>query len=385
MTRFKSWTTAAWAALFLVSLALAGLALAAPQTYAANADIPVLVPLTGFLSVEGSSQRNGAVLALKNPPPGVQVTYDVTDTGTSPEVAVNALERALGDGKVTAVVAPMLGTQLLAMLPLALQHRVPLVTISGTAAVTQAGNPYVFRFFPGDEVTKAAQVYFAVKLRHLAKPAVIYQTTAYGQSGHGAIDAALKKYGLVPVYEEALDVSVKDMVPVLSKAKAAGADSLLLQLHTGPTALLMKAAAALKLGLPIVAGSALSQPSMVDLVAPEDLKGACAETGSAPISDDRPDMRKFLAAYRKAYGADPDSFAVQQYDGTMMVLKAVESGAKTPAEVTKYLAETSYRGVAMVYKSNGRGDMAHSALIICYDGKSPVPYVAMHYREGQAD
>jgi branched-chain amino acid transport system substrate-binding protein len=224
-----------------------------------------------------------------------------------------------------------------------------------------------------------------VKKLHIAKPAVIYQTTAYGQSGHTMIDAALKSYGIVPVYEEALDVSVKDMVPVLSKAKAAGADSLLLQLHSAPTALFMKAAAAYRIDLPIVAGSALSQSATVALLAPEELKGACAESGSSPISGETEAVRAFDAAYRGAFHAEPDSFALQQYDGTMMLLHGIASGATTPAAITKYLADASYRGLAMTYKSDGHGDMAHEAVIVCYDGKSRVPTVALHYREGQAN
>jgi branched-chain amino acid transport system substrate-binding protein len=367
-----------------VSLAAAYLAWTAPAT-ATEANIPVLVPLTGFLSMEGTSQRNGALLALAAPPAGVTVTYEVADTGSSPEVAVNALERALGDDKVTAVVASMLGTQLLAMLPVALEHKVPLITISGTAAVTRQNNPYVFRFFPGDEVTKAAQVRFAVTVRKVTKPAVIYQTTAYGQSGHAAILASLATYGLAPAYEEALDVAVKDMTPVLGKAKAAGADALLLQLHAGPTALLMKAASALHLGLPIIAGSGLAQPATLELLSPAELGGACAETGSAPTAADTPAMRGFLEAYRKAYGGDPDAFAAQQYDGTMMTLNAIAAGATSAAAVTTALASGSYDGVAMRYKSNGRGDMAHAAVIVCYDGKSRTPTIAMRYDETEPD
>jgi len=368
-----------------LALALAGLTLAAPEGRAANADIPVLVPLTGFLSVEGASQRNGAVLALEHPPAGVHVRYSVSDTGTSPEVAVNAFERAVDSGKATAVVATMFGTQLLAMLPVDLRYKVPMITISGTAAVTEQGSPYIFRFFPGDPLTKAAQVYYAVKRLHIEKPAVIYQTTAYGQSGHVMIDAALKRYGIAPVFEEGLDISDKDMVPVLSKAKAAGADSLLLQLHSGPTALFMKAAAAFKVDVPIVAGSALSQPAVAALLSPAELKGACAESGSSPLSGETEAMRQFVERYRHAFHTEPDSFALQQYDGTMMLLHGIAQGAVTPAEVTHYLATASYRGLAMTYKSNGHGDMAHTAVIICYDGKSRVPYVALHYREGQAD
>ena len=352
---------------------------------AAEARIPVLVPLTGFLAAEGASQRNGALLALRNPPPGVTPRFEVTDTGTSPEGAVTALERALGDGPPSAVVASMLGAQMLAMMPIARDNQVPLITMSGTAEITRQGNPYVFRFFPADSVVKGAQIRYAIEADHIGRPAVISQTTAYGQSGRAAIDAALARAGLRPVYEDALDVAVNDMRPVLAKAKAAGADSLLLQLHSAPTALLLKAAAAMQLGLPIIAGSALSQPATVALLEPAELAGACAETGSSPVSADTPAMRHFLDAYRAAFKADPDAYAVGQYDGTMMVLDAVAHGAKDAAAVTRALATTRYQGLAMPYQSNGRGDMAHSAIIVCFDGKSRTPAIARHYDFPPAD
>ena len=359
-----------------IALLFASPAHAAPP---ATPDIPVLVPVTGFLAAEGSSQRNGALLALQNPPAGVQPKFAVTDTGTSPEGAVNALERALSDGDVTAVVASMLGTQMLAMLPIALAHKVPLTTMSGTADITRKGNPYVFRFFPADSVVKGAQVRYAIEADHIRRPAVIYQTTAYGQSGHAEILKALEAAGIKPVFEDALDVSVKDMQPVLAKARAAGAHSLLLQLHGGPTALLLKAAASMDIGLPIIAGSGLAQPSTVALLDPAEIKGACAETGASPVSAETPAMQAFLARYRAAFHTDPDGFALGQYDATMMVLDAVAHGATTAAEVTKALSTESYAGLAMTYKSDGHGDMAHAAVIICYDGTTRIPAVVKHY------
>ncbi|MBV9812317.1 MAG: ABC transporter substrate-binding protein [Acetobacteraceae bacterium] len=220
---------------------------------------------------------------------------------------------------------------------------------------------------------------FAIDTHHIARPAVIYQTTAYGQSGHAEIEKALKAHGITPVYEDALDVSVKDMQPVLAKAREAGADSLLLQLHGGPTALLLKAAAAMRLGLPIVAGSGLAQASTVALLDPAELKDVCGETGSSPVSAETPAMAKFLADYRAAFKGDPDGFAVGQYDATMMVLAAVRNGARNAADVTKALADTGYTGLAMTYRSDGRGNMAHSAVIVCFDGGSRVPKIARHY------
>jgi branched-chain amino acid transport system substrate-binding protein len=362
-----------WAAVYLAVLfSAAGARAAAP-------DIPVLVPITGFLAAEGGSQRNGALLALRNPPAGVQPHFTVTDTGTSPEGAVNALERALSDGQPTAVVASMLGTQMLAMLPIAAEQKVPLITMSGTADITRKGNPYVFRFFPADSVVKGAQVRYAIEAFHIHKPAIIAQTTAYGQSGQAELVKALGAAGITPVYQDALDVSVKDMAPVLAKARTAGADSLLLQLHAGPTALLLKAAAAMNLALPIVAGSGLAQPATVALLDPAEIKGVCAETGSSPLSAETPTMQHFVASYRTSFGADPNGFALGQYDATMMVLHAVAAGAADAGAVTKALSNESYSGLAMTYKSDGHGNMAHSAVIVCFDGVSPIPKVVRHY------
>ena len=359
-------------------LAAACLLALAPLTgaQAASVGLPVLAPLTGFLAAEGASQRNGALLALGAPPPGVRVTTDVSDTGTSPEGAVNAFERA-AEADPIAVVAPLLGTQMLALLPLAAERGLPLLTISGTAAITRAGNPWVFRFFPDDATTKIAQVRYALEVAHVRRPAVITQTTAYGQSGRIEIDAALARAGVAPVFEEALDVAVRDMSPVLAKARAAGADGLLLHLHAGPSALLLKAAAGL--GLPIVAGSGVSQPSTVALLEPGELAGVCAETNAAPVAAETPAMRGFLDAYRARFHADPDGFALAQYDGTMMALSAVAHGADTPARLAASLAASPYEGLAMTYRSDGRGDMAHAAVIICYDGVTRVPKVVAHY------
>lgn len=43
------------------------------------------------------------------------------------------------------------------------------------------------------------------------------------------------------------------------------------------------------------------------------------------------------------------------------------------------LAKGTYGGLAMTYRSDGRGNMAHSAVIVCYDGTSRVPAVVKRY------
>lgn len=342
-------------------------------------NMPILVPITGFLSLEGTSQRNGALLAIKNAPSTVKITTEVTDTGASPEGAATALERALSRGSVSAVAASMLGTQMLAMLPIALENKVPLATVSGTADITEKNNPYVFRFFPGDAVAKGAHVRYVLEELKKKRIALVYQTTAYGQSGRRHIVELLKKAGIEPVMEEALDVSVKDMSPVIGKVQAAKPDVVMLHLHGGPSALFIKQAAVAKLNLPIVAGSGMSQPTTVALLEPAELKGLCAETNASPVAGGTPEMEKFLSQYRTEFKTEPDGFAVGQYDASSMIIDAAAKGAKTPEDVRKALSGGTYKGLAMTYKSDGKGNMANSAIIICYDGESRTPKIVKRY------
>lgn len=346
----------------------------------ASATIPVLAPLTGFLALEGASQRNGALLAF-HAHPSIAVRTEVVDTATSPEAAVNAFARALRMAPLSAVVAPMLGTQMLALLPAAQDAGVPLVTVSGTAEITERGNPWVFRFFPGDAVVKTAQARYVVEELGRRRVALVHQATAYGQSGRRHLVASFEKLGAEVVFEDSLSPNVKDMAPVLTRLKAARPDVLVLQLHSEPTARLIRQAAALGLGLPIVAGSAMHQPATAALLEPAELAGVCAESGSSPVSGGSPEMERWVADYRARFHTEPDAFALAQYDGVSMVLAAILGGAGDAGAVRDALAANEYKGIAMTYRSDGHGNMAHDAVILCYDGRDRVPQLVRRYEQ----
>ena len=346
--------------------------------------LPVLVPLTGFVALEGTSQRNGALLAISQIR-DVALKSDVLDTAATPEAAVNAWTRAVGAPPPPAVVGPILGTQMLALLPLAKEAGVPVLTISGTARLSEMGVPQFFRFFPSDATVKVAHARYVVQKLGAKRPAVIYQTTAYGQSGREQLAKTFAELGTPPVLEEGIAPTVNDLAPALLRAKAANPDVLVLHLHAASTVLAVRQARQLLPGLPIVAGSAMHQPATAALLEPAELKGVCAETAASPVSATSPPMRDFLAAYRAAYKSDPDAFAAAQFDAVHMLghilgelTRAKE--ALTPAAVQARLAREEWKGVVTTYKSDGRGNMAHEAEIICYDGTSRVPVPVARYK-----
>lgn len=364
------------------------LALAAPfvmkgPAAAQEVRLPVLVPLTGFVALEGTSQKNGALLAageVRSP----AIKPEVLDTQSTPEAAITAWQRALSGESPPAAVGPILGTQMLALLPLAQERGVPLLTISGTARLGELGNPFFFRFFPSDATVKVAHARYVVEKLGARRPAIIYQSTAYGQSGREQLAKTLSELKAPPVLEESVAVTVNDLSPALLRARAANADVLVLHLHAPSSVLAIRQARQLMPDLPIVAGSAMHQPATAALLEPAELKGVCAETAASPISAETPEMRAFLEAYRAAWKSDPDAFAASQYDAVKMLAwvsgQIAKSGGKiTPAAVRDRLASETWKGIVTTYKSDGKGNMAHEAEIVCYGGATRVPQVVQRY------
>src|SRR3984885_5320745 len=227
----------------VIGLGLAGIAGGIAR--AADAYLPIVMPITGFLSVEGGSQRNGAVMALEHAPGGKTIDYPIFDTGTSATGAATALDKALSNGKPIAAAVSVFGTEMVAMMPVAAEYKVPLLTISGLAKITESENPYIFRFLPNDREIKVAHARYVVEKLNKTKIALISDTTAYGQGGFVLLKEDFTKLGAKLVYEDSpIAPDPKDMSPPLSKVKASGAEAIVVHSVAEPMALIVKQARA---------------------------------------------------------------------------------------------------------------------------------------------
>ncbi|HYN00146.1 MAG TPA: ABC transporter substrate-binding protein [Aestuariivirgaceae bacterium] len=347
---------------------------------AAEVYIPIVLPITGFLSVEGGSQRNGAIMAIEDAPKGVTIRQEIFDTGTSATGAATALERALSGANAVAVPASVFGTEMVAMAPVAMEYKVPLLTISGLAKLTESGNPYIFRFLPSDRIIKVAQARYAIENLGKKRPALITDNTAYGQGGKGHLEEIFKKLNIPLAYQEEIAVDQQEMTPMLDKVKRSGADVIILHTVSFPMALVVKQARALGIDLPIVTGSSMVAPTATALVEPSDLANVCGETPSAPEAASTPKIKEWADRYRKRFSIEPDGLALGQYDGVAMAIHLIATqGVSTAEAMRDALSKATYEGIGTTYKSDGKGDMAHDADVVCYDGKTRIPKVARHF------
>jgi branched-chain amino acid transport system substrate-binding protein len=354
-------------------------ALASSSALAIDVSIPIVMPITGFLSVEGGAQRNGALMALERAPANVKVHSQIYDTGTSATGAAAALDRALSARPAIAVAASIFGTEMVAMMPVAKEFKVPLLTISGLSRITESDNPYIFRFLPNDREIKVAHARYVVEKLDKKKIALVGDLTAYGQGGFKLLQEYFAKLGAKPVLEDSVAPDAKDMSPLLRKIRDSGADVIVIHTVAQPMSLIVKQARVSGIDLPIVTGSSLVEPHITALFEPKELANICAETPSVPEARATPEMKTWADAYKAKFGLEPDGLALGQYDAVMMALTLIAGGAETPEKLMAGFHGTTYKGVAMTYKSNGKGDMAHDADIVCWNGTSRIPSVAAHY------
>jgi len=355
-------------------------AIAVPlRAHAADVTIPIVLPITGFMSVEGGAQRNGALMALERAPAGVTAKHEIYDTGTSATGAAAALDKALSSRPAIAAVASIFGTEMIAMMPVAKEFKVPLMTISGLSRVTESDNPYMFRFLPNDREIKVAHARYVVEKLGKKKIALVGDLTAYGQGGFKLLQEYFGKLGAKPVLEDSVAPDAKDMSPLLRKIRDSGADVIVIHTVAQPMALIVKQARVAGIDLPIVTGSSLVEPHITALFEPKELANVCAETPSVPEARATPEMKAWADAYKTKFGLEPDGLALGQYDAVMMALTLIAAGANTPEKLMAAFHGTTYKGVAMSYKSNGKGDMAHDADVVCWNGTSRIPGLAVHY------
>jgi len=209
--------------------------------------------------------------------------------------------------------------------------------------------------------------------------ALVGDLTAYGQGGFKLLQAYFIQLGAKPVMEDSVAPDSKDMSPLLRKIRDSGADVIVIHTVAQPMALIVKQARSSGIDLPIVTSSSLVEPHIIKLYEPKELANVCAETPSVPEARVTPEMKAWADAYKTKFGVEPDGLALGQYDGMMMALSLIAGGADTPEKLMAGFHNTTYKGIAMTYKSNGKGDMAHDAEIVCWNGTSPIPSVAIHY------
>jgi branched-chain amino acid transport system substrate-binding protein len=201
---------------------------------------------------------------------------------------------------------------------------------------------YVFRNAANDSIQAPMIVDEAITKRGFKKPAILADSTNYGQLGRKDLDKALEAKGVKPVTEEKFNIGDVDMTAQLLKAKEAGAD-VVLTYGIGPE-LAQIANGMTKLGwkVPIIGSWTLSMANYIDNAGPG---GEGARMPQTFIQEPTtPKRQTFIIAYLKAFNPknarmDSPVSAAQGYDSVYLLAAAIKQAGSTDGPKIKAALE----------------------------------------------
>ncbi|AJP57508.1 amino acid ABC transporter substrate-binding protein [Pandoraea vervacti] len=343
-------------------------ALSASMAIAADPiKIGVSGPFTGGSSSMGVSMRDGVRLAAAeiNKSGGVlgrQIVLVERDEEAKNERGVQVAQELINKEKVVATVGYINTGVALASQRFYQDAKIPVFNnvATGTVITDQFKPPqypdnYVFRNSAKDSIQAPMIVEEAITRRGFKKPAILADSTNYGQLGREDLEKALKAKGITPVAVEKFNIKDVDMTAQLLKAKQAGAD-VILTYGIGPE-LAQIANGMGKLGwkLPIVGSWTLAMANYIDN------SGANGEGARMPqtfIQEPNTPKRKafidgYLAMFKpKNNRIDSAVSAAQGYDSIYLLAAAIKQAGSTDGPKVRAALEdlkTPVEGVVTTY------------------------------------
>ena len=304
----------------LGALALSASALAMAQT------VPIfgLVELSGTGATSGINFDNGVKLAVKeiNAAGGIlgrKIAYESMDTQSNPGVAKALAQKAVDQGAYV-VMGPVFSGSIMVSMAETRRAEIPNFTGGEAAAITQQGNPYIFRtsFTQSTAMPKVANY-----IRDTVKAAtvdVIYVNNDFGKGGLDLIRKELEARGIKVPNAISTDPGQIDFSSPVLKAKQSGSDALFVYSNEEESARLLRELRKQAYTKPVIGETVLTSQKVIEL-AGDAANGAVAHVGlsaDAPL----PQVKKFNDAFQAEYKTKSDHNGLKGYSG-MYIVKAV--------------------------------------------------------------
>ena len=364
MVRSRTFTTRrALLALAAAAPFATGLAASAALAQSGPIKIGVSGPFTGGSSSMGVSMRDGVRIAADevNARGGVlgrKIQLVERDDEAKNELGVQIAQELINKENVAATVGFINTGVALAAQRFYQEAEIPVFNNVATGSVitqqfAKEKANYIFRNAANDLIQSAMIADEAVKKQGFKKPAILADSTNYGQLGRTDLEKALDKLGVKPVTTEKFNIGDTDMTAQVLKAKEAGADVILTYAIGPELAQIANAMGKLGWKVPMIGSWTLSMANYIDT------SGANGDGAMMPQTfiqlPTTPKREAFIKAYQAATKLDrmpsPVS-AAQGYDSILLLAAAMEQAKSTDGRKVREALEslsTSLEGVVTTY------------------------------------
>ena len=325
-------TPAAALAGLLLSIACGGEK--APQ--AQGIQIGFFGALTGPQATFALSGRNGARLAIEeiNGAGGVlgkRLELLVEDDHNDPSEAASAVSKLITRNHVVALIGENASSRSLAAAPIAQSYQVPMVSPSSTnLEVTKKGD-YIFRVcFIDPNQGKALALFARRDLKSSTAAILVDAKSDYSVGLAEAFRENFSREGGRVVAEVKYAEGDSDFSAQLTSIRASQPEVHFVPGYYTDAGLIARQAKALGIGATLLGADGWDSPKLTEIGGPA-VEGAYF-SNHYTLDGPSPEVQKFVAAYRKAYRADPDSIAALSYDAAGLIADAIRRAGSTESK-----------------------------------------------------
>ncbi|MEV6770264.1 ABC transporter substrate-binding protein [Nocardia sp. NPDC051030] len=319
--------------------------------------IAAALPLTGRDAELGHTVLGGAKLAASQFVQGgnnvCPVTVQEFDTGGDQATAMQAAQRIAADKSIVAVIGPALSGEVVAagktFEDAGLSFLTPVAT---NPVLAQSGWTGFFRGLANDYIQGPALGRYLVKTAGFSRVCVVRDNG--GGFGAELADSVTEGLGTAATCSVRIDPD-GDPAQAVDAIAAAHPDAVYYSGYAAAAATLVTKLRSAGVKAPFVLGDGSYDPSFRTAAGP-------AATGTLVACPCGPATDRFLTDYRTATGTPAKAYAVEAYDLTAIVLRAIVSGNTTRTALRTFLHGYHGDGTAHSYRWSVAGELADPQL-----------------------
>lgn len=312
-----------------------------------------------FDEVNAAGGINGKILKLI-----------VGDDASSPKEAQKLAGKLVTNPRVLAVIGPWNSSNALVVRHAYNSAGIPIITDAVKNVITDGTTPYVFRIMPTDKVEAEQLAKYSLDKLKLKKMAIVYVNNDYSEGMKDYFREAMQRMGgEITTIEVVFEGRTTDFTAELLKIKNSQPDGIFIAGYYIEAALIARQACDMGINIPIIGTDTISSEEFIHL------GGAAVEgirfNGFFHSTLKQNGSEKFVDAFTKRYGREPDTHAALAYDTAKILIEAIRKNGGSREGIYEYLKELkNYPGVTGDITFDDRHDVKSKIIMLTVkDGK----------------
>jgi branched-chain amino acid transport system substrate-binding protein len=330
-------------------------------------------PLSGGQSALGEGIKLGTQLAIEQQSKGLEamgfkVVLVPFDDQAKPDVGVANAKNLVTDPEILAVVGHLNSGVAIPSSEIYRDAKLAMISPANTnPIITERNYPTVSRVCGRDDVQGVVGAEHAKSLK-VKSVFVVHDKTTYGQAVAEFFRDHAKKLGIEVVGFEGTEEKA-NFDPILTPIKARRPDMLYFGGIYDQGAPLFKQAAEKGIKAAYMGPDGMDSSDLAK-IGGKAVVGMWYTSASAPVSL-YPRAKDFAKSYKAKFGKDPEPYAAESYDATVVALRAIEAAAKaaggklpTREAVAAAVRKTKLEGITGTIAFDGKGDRLKASYFV---------------------